>query len=147
MDILRFLKNENFVKIYWSCNFEGFFYQVPLRSHECFFIYWYYTRNATEFLKKPHVTIMAPIVVSSQKHQKIKFWSTLRAFEAAVTSFQSLKLFVFESSIIVQYKRPHSRKKNLGSGHKWAFFNIWKWKVSACLAFPCGAISKARQVS
>ena len=37
---------------------------------------------------------MALITVSSQKGQKIKFRSTLRAYRADVTTFQGLKLFV-----------------------------------------------------
>ena len=50
--------------------------------------------STTEFHEKNHVTIMAPLAVSAQKRQKIKFRSTLRSCRAAVTSFQGLKLFV-----------------------------------------------------
>ena len=52
--------------------------------------------STAEFQKKKnHVAIMVPVAVSFQKRQKINFWSTLRAFRAAMTILQGLKLFVF----------------------------------------------------
>ena len=51
--------------------------------------------STTEFHEKNHVTIIAPVALSSQKRQKMKFRSTFTAFREAVTSFQGLKLFFF----------------------------------------------------
>ena len=51
--------------------------------------------STTEFHEKIHVTIIAPVALSSQKRQKMKFRSTFTAFREAVTSFQGLKLFFF----------------------------------------------------
>ena len=95
MAILRFLKNENFAKIYWSCNFEGFFSQMPLRSHECFFYILMLHQEYCWISEKNSCDYNGNAAVSPQKCQKIKIWSTLRSCGVAMTSFQGLKLFVF----------------------------------------------------
>ena len=61
---------------------------------------------------------MAPVVVSSQKRQKIKFWSTLRASRAAVTKFSGLKticLVKFHYKTISKISFKKNKFRGLGT--------------------------------
>ena len=80
--------------------------------------------STTEFQEKIPVTIMTTVAVSSQKHQKIKFQSTLRACRVVVTSFQGLNYLFCKVPSYDNIKHLIQENKIQGSGHKLPFFSV-----------------------